>query len=44
MKKKTTTQKAAVKASKKPLRDLTTLESRASRVKAGARYKRTRRG
>ena len=42
MKKKTTT-KTAVKASKKPLRDLTTLEGRATRVKAGARYKRGRR-
>jgi hypothetical protein len=42
MKKRTTTQKT--KASKKPaLRDLTTLESRARRVKAGARARRSKR-
>jgi hypothetical protein len=34
-----TVRKPAQKASKKPLRDLTTLEERATRVKAGARVR-----
>ena len=40
---KKSTRKPAQKASKKPLRDLTTLEERAKRVKAGARRKPRRR-